>query len=178
MKIICLGDSNTYGYDPRGYFGGRYDHPWPELLAAETGWNVKNEGMNGREIPAKAVDFPADTDLLILMLGTNDLLQGSAPEAICAKMERFLNTLPIGREKLLLMAPPPVQLGEWVQDDSLIEAVQALANGLEALAKRLNIRFLNPAGWNLSLAYDGVHLTEEGHRAFAANLMNYLNKGE
>ena len=28
MKILCFGDSNTYGYDPRGYFGGRYDHPY------------------------------------------------------------------------------------------------------------------------------------------------------
>ena len=25
MNVICFGDSNTYGYDPRGYFGGRYD---------------------------------------------------------------------------------------------------------------------------------------------------------
>ena len=24
MKVICFGDSNTYGYDPRSYFGGRY----------------------------------------------------------------------------------------------------------------------------------------------------------
>ena len=46
MKIICLGDSNTYGYDPRGYFGGRYDHPWPELLAAETGWNASSKVSN------------------------------------------------------------------------------------------------------------------------------------
>ena len=22
--ILCLSDSNTYGYDPRGAFGGRY----------------------------------------------------------------------------------------------------------------------------------------------------------
>ena len=33
MKVICYGDSNTYGYDPRLPLGGRYDHPWPELLA-------------------------------------------------------------------------------------------------------------------------------------------------
>ena len=25
MKVICFGDSNTYGYDPRGYLGGRYE---------------------------------------------------------------------------------------------------------------------------------------------------------
>ena len=24
MQIVCFGDSNTYGYDPRGFFGDRY----------------------------------------------------------------------------------------------------------------------------------------------------------
>ena len=39
MKVICFGDSNTYGYDPRGYFGGRYDADsrWVDILATETG---------------------------------------------------------------------------------------------------------------------------------------------
>ena len=44
MKVICFGDSNTYGYDPRGYFGGRYDADsrWVDILAVETGWTVYN----------------------------------------------------------------------------------------------------------------------------------------
>ena len=77
MNVICFGDSNTYGYDPRSYLGGRYDADsrWVDILAEETGWTVCNLGENGREIPASP-DFPADTDLLIVMLGTNDLLQG------------------------------------------------------------------------------------------------------
>lgn len=33
MKLWCFGDSNTYGYDPSGFFGGRYAASWPELLA-------------------------------------------------------------------------------------------------------------------------------------------------
>lgn len=37
-------------------------------------------GLNGREIPSSAPQFPADTDLLIVMLGTIDLLQGKSPE--------------------------------------------------------------------------------------------------
>lgn len=46
MKVTCFGDSNTYGYDPRGYFGGRYDagSRWVDILAAETGWTVCNMG--------------------------------------------------------------------------------------------------------------------------------------
>ena len=83
MNVICFGDSNTYGYDPRGYFGGRYDADcrWVDILAAETGWTVSNLGQNGREIPSSAPAFPAGTDLLIVMLGTNDLLQRAGPGA-------------------------------------------------------------------------------------------------
>ena len=53
MKILCFGDSNTYGYDPCFFLGGRYpaEHRWPDLLAAQTGWDIVNAGENGREIP-------------------------------------------------------------------------------------------------------------------------------
>ena len=92
MNVICFGDSNTYGYDPRGYFGGRYeaDNRWVDILAAETGLTISNMGQNGREIPSAAPTFPADTDLLIVMLGTNDLLQGRSPEQAAERLERFL----------------------------------------------------------------------------------------
>lgn len=82
VTVICFGDSNTYGYDPRSYFGGRYgaDSRWVDILAAQTGWTISNMGQNGREIPSSAPTFPADTDLLIVMLGINDLLQGRSPE--------------------------------------------------------------------------------------------------
>ena len=71
VNVICFGDSNTYGYDPRGYFGGRYDADcrWVDILATETGWTFYNMGQNGREIPSADPDFPADTDLLIVKIG-------------------------------------------------------------------------------------------------------------
>ena len=178
MKVICYGDSNTFGYDPRGYFGGQYDHPWPEILSVITGWSILNEGRNGREIPKTSVSFPMDTDLLIIMLGTNDLLQFWSPEAACQKMEQFLLSLALERDRLLLIAPPPMKFGEWVQDQELIDDCIALTKHYQALAARLGIRFVDAGVWNAPLAYDGVHLTEEGHRAFAEGLFNYLIKGE
>ena len=178
MKIICYGDSNTYGYDPRGYFGGRYDQPWPELLAEKWGCTVLNWGENGREIPAGAVDFPTDTDLLIVMLGTNDLLQFWSPEAAGAKMELFLESLAIDRGKILLIAPPTMKFGQWVQDQDLINDSIALAKQYQIISGCLGIRFANAGLWNVPLACDGVHLTEEGHRAFARGLIEYLHKGE
>ena len=178
MKVVCYGDSNTYGYDPRGYFGGQYDAPWPELLAEKLGFSVLNWGENGREIPGRTVDFPADTDLLIIMLGTNDLLQFWTPEAACEKMGRFLESLTLNRDKILLLAPPPMTFGDWVQDQELIDDSITLAKHFKTLAARLGIRFADAGDWNIPLAYDGVHLTEEGHRAFTQGLIEYLHKGE
>ena len=52
MNVICFGDSNTYGYDPRSWLGGRYDagSRWVYILTSETGWTIRNMGVNGREI--------------------------------------------------------------------------------------------------------------------------------
>ena len=101
MKVICFGDSNTFGYDPRSWFGGRYtpDSRWVNILAAETGWTVYNMGENGRESPREMPDFPADTDLLILMLGTNDLLQGRSSKEASEKLMRFLSGLTLAPSK-------------------------------------------------------------------------------
>ena len=176
MKVICFGDSNTYGYDPRGYFGGRYDADsrWVYILAAETGWAISNMGQNGQEIPTSAPPFPADTDLLIVMLGTNDLLQGRSPEHTTERLERFLSGVPLERSKILLIAPSPVALGAWVPSPQLIDGSHTFARCCKALAERLGVRFADAGKWDIPLAYDGVHFTEQGHKAFAAGLLEEL----
>ena len=176
MKVICFGDSNTYGYDPRGYFGGRYDadYRWVNILATETGWTVHNMGQNGREIPSVAPVFPEDTDLLIIMLGTNDLLQDRSPEQATERLEHFLSGVSLDRNKILLIAPPPVTLGAWVPSAKLIEDTRTFARLCQTLAERMGIRFADAGRGDISLAYDGVHFTEQGHRAFAAGLLEEL----
>lgn len=176
MKVVCFGDSNTYGYDPRSWLGGRYDADsrWPDILAAETGWEVCNLGENGRETPAAAPAIPTDTDLLILMLGTNDLLQGRGPEQAASRLERFLSCLPLRADQLLLIAPPPLVIGEWVQSPQLMRDSKAFALRCRVLAGRLGIAFADAGDWNVSLAYDGVHFTSQGHQAFAAGLLTAL----
>lgn len=176
MTVICFGDSNTYGYDPRGYFGGRYDADsrWVDILASETGWTISNMGQNGREIPSAAPNLLTDTDLLIIMLGTNDLLQGRSPEQAAERLERFLSGVSLDRSRVLLIAPPPVTLGEWVPSPQLIDGSRAFARLCQALAERLGIRFADAGTWGIPLAYDGVHFTEQGHKAFAAGLLEEL----
>lgn len=180
MYVICFGDSNTFGYDPRSYVGGRYgaDSRWVDILAAETGWRVRNNGMNGREIPCREVVFSRSTDLLIVMLGTNDLLHGRDCDEIGARMERFLTSLKIERYKILLLAPPPLKYGEWVQEQRLIDTSAALAERYRVLSERLGIKFADTGKWGIAIAFDGVHFTEEGNRRFALELCHYLKEME
>ena len=180
MNVICFGDSNTYGYDPRSYFGGRYPAScrWVDILADKTGWSIRNEGMNGREIPRRSISIPDETQLLILMLGSNDLLQGNGVDGVAARMEAFLNSLPLEKSNILLVAPPPMQLGEWVPNQALIDASIQLTKRYQALARRLGVRFADAGDWDISMTFDGVHFTEEGHKAFAEGLYHYLSKGD
>lgn len=145
-----------------------------DILAAETGWTISNMGQNGREIPSATPAFPADTDLLIVMLGTNDLLQGCSPQQAAERLERFLAAVPLDRNKLLLIAPPPVALGAWVPSPQLIDDSRAFARLCQTLAKQMGIRFADAGRWDIPLAYDGVHFTEQGHKAFAAKLLEEL----
>ena len=178
MQVVCFGDSNTYGYDPRSWLGGRYDKDsrWVDLLAARTGWNICNLGENGRCIPQGPVAVPADTELFLVMLGTNDLLQGATPAQTAARMKRFLQGLPLQPQQILLVAPPPMALGAWVPDETLPDASRTLARAYKDLAEELGTRFADGGAWGVTLAYDGVHFTEAGHRAFAEGLYREVTR--
>lgn len=178
MNVVCFGDSNTYGFDPRSYFGDRYDADWRwvDILAEKSGWNIKNQGMNGRGIPRGTISIPDDTELFIVMLGTNDLLQGIAVDVVSKQMEQFIRGLKIVKLKLFLIAPPPMQLGEWVPNRQLIEESVRLGQCYREIADRLCIGFADAGEWMIPMAYDGVHFTEEGHRRFANRLWKEFNK--
>ena len=118
VRILCFGDSNTYGYDPRGFFGDRYDSEdrWVDLLAKQTGHECINAGANGREIPRnpyaiRLLAEHAPVDVFLVMLGTNDLLQGATTDKAATQMEAFLTSMLPHCKQILLVAPPPLKRG-------------------------------------------------------------------
>jgi lysophospholipase L1-like esterase len=172
MNVICYGDSNTWGYDPRSYWGNRYDTPWPKHLANITGWNVENWGQNGREIPREMAS--CSCELLIVMLGTNDLLQGASAQETANRMEIFLSQLLSVHKQILLVCPPPMNRGAWVSEDGLVAESHLLAEEYRLLANRVNVPFVDTSHWNIELSFDGVHFTESGHHRFADALTKEL----
>jgi lysophospholipase L1-like esterase len=184
MRLLCYGDSNTYGYDPRSFLGDRYpsDIRWTDQLAKATGWEVVNAGQNGRTIPGPSaakrlstVYGPADT--LTVMLGTNDLLQGGSPQEATGRMEAFLTPLLSVYPSILLISPPPMQPGTWVTEDRLLTDSAALVQYYEALAQRFGVQFANAGAWGVELLFDGVHFSESGHHAFFTGLLAALRAG-
>lgn len=184
MKILCFGDSNTYGYDPCPPFGGRYplESCWTSRLAKLSGWDVINAGQNGREIPSQEREWMqfdliyrnnSPLDLLMVMLGGNDLMQGLSVSATTERMESFLKRIDIPAEQILLVTPPPMQPGTW-SNDVLMTASRELIPAYESLAKQLGTQFVNTAYWQIPVTFDGDHFTEEGHSLFAEKLFSCI----
>ena len=191
-KVICYGDSNTYG--ACGFVGGRHpaDSRWTGILQNSGLYDVVNLGENGREIPAdqwerneltEILRRESDFDLLTVMLGTNDLLtmvrSGSAKVAV--RMEQFLTDLlqvqPMvcRTEQVLLIAPPSTALGEMAPSSArLDEACRELGDYYADIAEKLHIHFANASVWPVELGPDGVHMTAKGHQCFAEAMKKVL----
>ena len=179
MKIICYGDSNTYGYDGTDPFGARLpEHVrWPERLCGSLGCVCLNSGLNGRRVPRFPRSIEADLrllsraragDLILVMLGTNDLLCGASPEDTAAYMQAFLEKLKsaVPDCAILLIAPPPVA----IEGEDFTAEFDALAGAYAALAQELGVGFADTTRWQIPTAGDGVHFSERGHTLFALRM--------
>ena len=184
-KILCYGDSNTYGYDPRDLMGMRYpvDSIWTELTQKALGerWLVMNRGLNGRMLPdSEAERFQirglmedlGSTDFLVIMLGTNDILLTQDPnaEAAIRRMERLLSFLHDGKEtpecRIITVAPPLI--GKGLDPDGAYFTESLKMNiAFLVLAEKYGVTALDAGSWGIPLAYDHVHFSLEGHRVFA-----------
>ena len=143
-----------------------------------------NRGLNGlpvcREslhaVYAEELKTGAPADLLTVMLGSNDLLMGLSAKETAASMEKLLSCLipeqTAGR--ILLLSPPVFRPGVWVEGPEQIEKSRQLGGLYGELAGQLGTLFADTAGWEIPLAFDGVHFTAEGHVRFAQHMEELL----
>jgi lysophospholipase L1-like esterase len=196
--IICYGDSNTYGYDPRLGGEGRFPEEvrWTGILKKKLSCRIENYGLCGRCIPHTESQIRSVCEQMAqwqnreapvwiwIMLGTNDLLMGSETTAanVAVRMKHFLEaiinaTAASERSRnLLLIAPPKMKRGAWVEEERLVIESQKLGEEYRKVAETLGIRFADAGKWEIPLAFDGVHFLEEGHRIFAGKMEEYLQE--
>ena len=69
-----------------------------------------------------------------------------------------------------LIAPPHLQLGEWVQSEDYLDESCELAELYREVANENGCMFADAGEWDIELTFDGVHFSEEGHKSFAQKL--------
>ncbi|MCX2724620.1 SGNH/GDSL hydrolase family protein [Roseibium salinum] len=198
--VLCYGDSNTYGSSPMKPDGSwfRYgpDIRWPRRLASLLGpdWHVIEEGLPGRTTchdnpfdgPHKnglrhlpvALESHAPIDLIIVMLGTNDLkaFLGLTPPDIAKGLRSLLLQIrrseaspDKGAPDVLVVAPVPIEECGPTAESLAGGAAKsrALASLFASLAEEFGARFFDAGSVATVSAEDGVHLTAEAHIAIA-----------
>ncbi len=202
-NIMCFGDSNTHGtialqfpMDIRRF--GR-DLRWPGRMAAALGsdWHVIEEGLpsrttvhddpveghhkNGVRVLPALLDTHRPLDLVIVMLGTNDLkMRCNVPAIdIAISIEQLLRTIAgsiagpdLQPPKALLVSPVPIEETGFLAEmfDGGAAKSRALSPYLQTVAARAGIGFFDAGSVASVDAVDGIHLTEEGHSALGKAL--------
>ena len=178
MKLFCIGDSNTYGFNPQTAAGYPSGTRWTDRLE---GWEVINYGISGMTIPRVPSFFPNEVrknrpDLVFVMLGTNDLLENDGAEEAADRMEVFLTSIKASGISLLLVSPPPLQQGAWVDSEELISESRKLGDLYRDIAERNGYMFADAGEWDIELMFDGVHFSPAGHEKFAGKLGEMLRR--
>ncbi|YCM42263.1 SGNH/GDSL hydrolase family protein [Verrucomicrobiaceae bacterium 227] len=198
--ILCFGDSNTWGYDPVASATSPFPmrHSWAKRwtgVCAEalgSGYRIVEEGQNGRTtvhddplmpytnggvyLPA-CLESHKPIDLVVLMLGTNDLktkFNLSAGEiasgvGILARSVLMSAAGPDGgAPKVLLVTPPVIEEMSGLPDlaekfAGAREKSLKFPEAYEAVAKELGCGFLNTQPVIKTSLIDALHLEESEH---------------
>ena len=196
--ILCYGDSNTYGL--KSDLVSRYPRNvrWTGILQEKLGseYYVIEEGLggrttvwddpvedykNGKKYLLPCLDSHKPLDLVIIMLGTNDLKSrfSVTPFDIGASMENLVKTIiksdagvDFQPPKILLVTPVPIHsVGRAMDLDLMIpdmeNRIKALSYYYEDIAKRYQLDYLNQEGKVEVNETDGIHYTEKGHAQMA-----------
>jgi len=201
--ILCYGDSITWGYVPCS--GERYPRHvrWPGRLAVRLGGNFEvieeglpgrytvwdepfRPGRNGAELLEPILESHAPVDLLILMLGSNDILH--FPDHTAYDAARGIEVLvkqalasecgpSSGPPGILVVSPPLI--------GRLSDELRVICHGNEAqlrdfaryyreVCERLGAGFFDAARV-CEPGSDGVHPDERGHATLATALGDELD---
>ncbi len=200
-SVLCYGDSLTWGYNPDGPGRHRVEDRWPSVLQAALGSevNVIAEGLNGRttgyddhlaDCDRNGVKtFPTvlhshmPLDLVIIMLGTNDMKPGIAGTAIAARqgIQRLVSlvrhhewSFDYDAPDVLIVSPPPLcETADPIFAAMFaggIEQSSMLASLYRDLADELGCGFYDAASVARTTPIDGVHLDAENTRALGRGL--------
>lgn len=195
-KILCFGDSNTWGHNPVDC--SRLEKRWPVIMQDMLkDCEIVQDGLCGRATKFDVPDMPDrnglktfrekylqgenEFDLIIIMLGTNDLLNHfdcSAQETAQALRvyvrechEKF------GKEKPQILLVSPILVRDYVlkhpifkdlYDKSSIIKSRQFAENILKVAEQEDVYFLDASKSASASSVDGIHMNSNEHEKLAA----------
>lgn len=202
MRILCFGDSNTFGYKPDK--SGRFDENirWTARLQRKLGENYQiiEEGLCGRttifedalrtgrrglNMVGTLVETHNPIDIFVVMLGTNDCKTryGATAGIIAKGMGQVIEQAKAKASKeMKILVISPILLGHGVGDegydvefDEHSEEVSGkLAREYEKLAKENHYYFLDASKYAEPSVADREHLDEKGHEKLTEAIYDKL----
>lgn len=195
IRVLCYGDSNTWGYNARTKLRFPPENRWTGLLAEKLGdrYVVIEEGQNGRttvwDDPVEGdknglryltpcLESQKPLDFVVLMLGTNDLKAKFSVTAwdIALSVERLIKTIQSsesgsapGKPGILVICPPVKdpqnELKEMFTGGR--EKSFNLPKHYQTIAERNGCLFLDSNDHVELDMEDGIHFSAVGHRRLA-----------
>jgi lysophospholipase L1-like esterase len=196
--VLCYGDSNTWGFDPATRTRFPPDVRWTGVLAERLGseYHVIEEGLNGRttrwDDPIEpdrnglaylraCVESHQPLDLIIVMLGTNDLKSrfhlsasdiAQSAAGLAEMAHRYAHAPNRSHAQVLLVAPPALT--------SLTDLDQMFAGAVEK-SRQFSRYYRLQADWKhlpffdagsviVSSEADGIHFDPDAHRTLGEAL--------
>lgn len=190
--ILCYGDSITWGYIPGNLGRYPFDKRWPSVLQKEIGnqfhviaeglrgrYTVHDEpfrvGRNGASLLQPILESHSPVSLLIIFLGTNDVLHHrdlTALDAargveVLAKIAQSSETGPSENSpKVLVISPPRIstlskELAELCHGEP--SESEHFSKFFRKMTERRNLFLLDAAEIIEPSTVDGVHLDEDNH---------------
>lgn len=200
-KILCFGDSNTYGYIPNN--GARYDKNtrWTGVLSllSHGKFEIIEDGCNNRTafaanpagkiftgyeiLPELLTD---DFDAVVLAIGINDtqFLYNLSSIEIASGVEKLINIVKVKspQAKILLVAPSiltdDVLNGNFacLFDRTSIEKSRQLPLLYKKIAEKQNIEFFDLNSVAKTSSLDGLHYAPEQHLKIAQAIFTILSE--
>ncbi|MEO9336872.1 SGNH/GDSL hydrolase family protein [Mesorhizobium sp. SB112] len=199
--VLCYGDSLTWGYNAEGPTRHAYADRWPSVLQEKLGseFLVVAEGLNGRttafddnmagedrngaRILPTLLGTHSPLDLVIIMLGSNDMkpwIHGN-PLAARQGIARLIKIVSghsyqfdMPAPQILIVAPPVVSRTEDKEFSAMFEggneASKFLAAHYSELADQEGCGFFDANSVAKTTPLDGVHLDAENTRAIGTAL--------
>ena len=208
-NILCFGDSNTWGYDPSTQTRFSKDIRWTGVLQQLLGskYNIIEEGLNGRttnvnekqdhglgyfrpfrsamDLLSVLIETNSPLDLIIVMLGTNDLKINfnKSSEMIAKNMrlvcESIINNDYFQSKSIILVSPTHINEESPNLLDSFIgttQASQSFSNSYRKISDDLNLYFVDASESVKTNKIDGLHWDSKQHSDFANSLFNKIIK--